>query len=137
MPVSKTVITKRSLSVSRPAIVEPTVRKCLNCGVSQSVLVLGHRSDQIKRFVDDTFRDTRVNYVINEQYHDTNTGYVLMLASSPIETANLVTFSRNVVFETQILRQHLDIDIPVILCGDCNVMLAHPKVKVMQVIRWL
>ena len=137
MQVTKMTISKSMLSAYRPTIVERMICDCLNCGVSQSVIVLGHRSDQIKPSVEQTFQDIFVNYVINERYCDAKTGYSLMLASSPIKNADLTTFNGDVVFEPLIFRRFLDIDVPKILCGDCNVMLADPKVKVMQAIRWL
>src|SRR5680860_32206 len=74
------------LSVGGSVILERMIRNCLSCGISQFVLVLGHRADEIKAFVDKTFRGIRVTYVINERYRETNTGYSLMLAASAIGT---------------------------------------------------
>lgn len=121
---------KSLLSVGGSAILERMIRNCLSCGISQFVLVLGHRSDQIKQFVDKTFRGIRVTYIYNEKYADTNTGYSLMLASSAIGNSEFVKFDADVVFDVKILRRLIDSDFPNALCIDQNIALEDEEVKV-------
>lgn len=118
------------LSVGGSFILERMIRNCLSCGVSQFVLVLGHRADEIRQFVDKTFRGIRVTYVINDRYRDTNTGYSLMLASSVVGTAEFIKFDADVVFDTKILRELVDSHLPNVLCIDRNIALADEEVKV-------
>lgn len=118
------------LSVGGSTILERLIRNCLSCGMSQFVLVLGHRADDIMKFVDKTFRGIRVTYVINERYRDTNTGYYLMLAGSAIGTSEFIKFDADVVFDAKILRQLMDNELPNVLCVDHNVALADEEVKV-------
>ncbi len=121
---------KSLLSVGGSIILERMIRNCLSCGMSQFVLVLGHRADEIRQFVDKTFRGIRVTYVINDRYRETNTGYSLMLASAAIGTAEFVKFDADVVFDVTILRQLLDSDRQDILCIDRNIALEDEEVKV-------
>jgi len=121
---------KSMLSVGGSIILERMIRNCLSCGISQFVLVLGHRADEIKQFIDKNFRGIRVTYVINDRYRDTNTGYSLMLASSAIGAAEFIKFDADVVFDTQILRRLVDSDLPNVLCIDRNIALAEEEVKV-------
>ncbi len=121
---------KSLLSVGGSIILERMIRNCLSCGMSQFVLVLGHRADEIRQFVDKTFRGIRVTYVINDRYRETNTGYSLMLASAAIGTAEFVKFDADVVFDVAILRQLLDSDRQDILCIDRNIALEDEEVKV-------
>ncbi|MEB8385607.1 phosphocholine cytidylyltransferase family protein [Rhodobacteraceae bacterium KMM 6894] len=118
------------LSVGGSVILERMIRNCLSCGISQFVLVLGHRADEIKQFVDKTFRGVRVTYVSNDRYRDTNTGYSLMLASTVVGTAEFIKFDADVVFDTRILRTLVDSDVPNVLCIDRNIALADEEVKV-------
>jgi choline kinase len=121
---------KSLLSVGGSVILERMIRNCLSCGMSQFVLVLGHRADEIKQFVDKTFRGIRVTYVINDRYRDTNTGYSLMLASSVLGTAEFIKFDADVVFDPKILRELIDCELPNVLCIDRNIALADEEVKV-------
>jgi choline kinase len=106
------------LSVGGSAILERMIRNCLSCGISQFVVVLGYRSDQVKQFIDKTFRGIRVTYVMNDRYRDTGTGFALMLAGAVIGNAEFVTFDADVLFDTKILRGLVDSDLENVLCID-------------------
>ncbi|MFX0547610.1 sugar phosphate nucleotidyltransferase [Roseovarius sp. S1116L3] len=121
---------KTLLSVGGSLILERMIRNCLSCGISQFILVLGHRADQIKQFVDKTFRGIRVTYVINERYRDTNTGYSLMLASSAIGAGEFIKLDADVVFDVKVLRNLIDKALPNVLCIDRNIALEDEEVKV-------
>jgi choline kinase len=121
---------KSLLSVGGSIILERMIRNCLSCGISQFVIVVGHKADQIKQLVNKNFRGIRVTYVINERYHDTNTGYSLMLASSAIGSAEFVKFDADLVFDVNILRRLIDSDLPNVLCIDRDIALEDEEVKV-------
>lgn len=121
---------KSLLLVGGSTMLERMIRNCLSCGMSQFVIVLGHRADEIRQFVDKAFRGIRVTYVINDRYRDTNTGYSLMVASAAIGTADFVKFDADVVFDVKILRQLLDSDCANVLCIDRYIALEDEEVKV-------
>lgn len=121
---------KSLLSVGGSVILERTMRNCLSCGISQFVLVLGHRAEEIKQFVAKTFRGVRVTYVINERYRDTNTGYSLMLAATAIGMSDFVKFDADIVFDVRILRELMDNEIQNALCVDSKRTLAEDGMKV-------
>ena len=121
---------KGLLPVGGSVILERMIRNCLSCGISQFVLVLGHRADEIKKFVDKTFRGIRVTYVINDRYRDTNSGYSLMLAQRVVGTAEFIKFDADLVFDVKILRQLVDSDHDNVLCIDQNIILEDEEVKV-------
>ena len=106
------------LSVGGSAILERTIRNCLSCGISQFVLVLGHRADEIQHFVTKAFRGVRVTYLINDRYRDTNTCYALGMAASTIGSSEFIRIDADVVFDARILRQITDSDFPYVLCID-------------------
>jgi choline kinase len=108
------------------------IRHCLSCGLSQFVLVLGHRADEIKQFIGKTFRGIRAAYVINERYCDTNTGYSLMLAAPAIGSAEFIKIDADIVFDVKILRQLVDTDQANVLCIDRNIALEDKEVKVIS-----
>lgn len=121
---------KSLLTVGGTVILERMIRNCLSCGISQFVLVLGHRADQIQQFVNKKFSGIRVTFVINERYRETNTGYSLMLAAQAIGSSDFIKFDADVVFYTGILRELIDSDHANVLCIDRNIALADEEVKV-------
>lgn len=118
------------LSVGGSVILERLIRNCLSCGISQFVMVLGNRSDEIREYVDKTFRGIRVNYVINDRYRNTNTGYSLMLAAPAIGAAEFIKLDVDVMFDTKILRNLMDSDLANGLCIDRNIAPSDGKVKI-------
>jgi len=106
------------LSVGGSASLERTIRTCLSCGLSQCVLVLGHRADEIKHFVTKAFRGVRVTYVINDRHRDTNTCFALRMVASTIGSSEFIRIDADVVFDARILRQLSDSDFPNVLCID-------------------
>lgn len=109
------------LSVGGSLVIERMIRNCLSCGISQFVLVLGHQGEQIRQFVDKTFRGIRVTYVTNERYRDSGTGYSLMLASSVIGTAQFIKLDANVMSDVKILRDLVDSAPSNVLCIDRDI----------------
>lgn len=107
---------KSLLSVGGSTILERLIRNCLSCGISQFVLVLGHREEQIRKFVDKSFRGIRVTYIINDMYRTTGDAYSLMLAASAIGAAEFIVFDADEVFDVKVLRRLLDDDGPNALC---------------------
>lgn len=118
------------LSVGGSNVIERTIRNCLSCGISQFVLVLGHRADQVKQFVDKTFRGIRVTYVINDRFRHTGTAYALMLAKSAVGNSEFVCFNTGVVFDIKILRHLVDSDPANVLSIDRDIGLDVSGVKV-------
>lgn len=118
------------LSVGGSVILERIIRNCLSCGISQIVLVLGHRADDIQYFVNKAFRGIRVTYVINDRYRDSGTGYALGLTASKIGSSEFIKIAADIVFEAKVLRQLTDSDFPNALCVDRNGALTVTKVKV-------
>jgi len=106
------------LSVGGSAILERTIRNCLSCGISQFVLVLGHRADEIRHFVTKAFRGVRVTYVVNDRYRDTNTSYAMGMAASTIGSSEFIRIDADLVFDARIVRQLTDSDLPNVLCID-------------------
>nr|WP_220800996.1 phosphocholine cytidylyltransferase family protein [Roseobacter litoralis] len=121
---------KCMLSVGGSIVLERMIRNCLSCGISQFVLVLGHRSDEIREFVNKTFRGIRVTYVLNDRYHDNNDCHSLMLASDAVGIAEFIKFDANMVFETRFLRTLLDTQLPNVLCVNYGAALTRSDRKV-------
>ena len=118
------------LSVGGSFLIERMMRNCLSCGIAQFVLVLGHRAEEIRKFVDKTFRGVRVTYVINPRYRETGAGYSLMLAASAVGTSEFIKFDADVVFDVKILRRLVDHELSDVLCIDSQRVLEEKEVKV-------
>jgi choline kinase len=121
---------KSLLPLGGSAILERTIRNCLSCGISQFVLVLGYRDEQVRKFVEKCFRGIRVTYIVNDMYRATGDAYSLMLASSAIGGAEIVVLDADEVFDVKALRRLLDEDSPNAICVDRNSKIEDHDIKV-------
>ncbi|NIA68832.1 phosphocholine cytidylyltransferase family protein [Pelagibius litoralis] len=121
---------KSLLSVAGTPILERMIRNCQSCGISEFVLVLGYLEERIRRFVDDTFPELQITFVVNDKYTRTNTGYSLMLTERAIGGSDFIKFDADVVFDPSILRRLIDSDFQNALCIDRDIQLDAEEVKV-------
>lgn len=121
---------KTLLTVGNATILERMLTGIQACGIDQVVIVLGYLHEQIEAFVNETFPDLSVQFVVNSRYDETNTGYSLMLAADLIGTSGFVKFDGDVVFDQEILNQLLSSRDGNFLCIDRNIQLDAEEVKV-------
>ena len=121
---------KTLLTVGNATILERMLTGIQACGIDQVVIVLGYLHEQIEAFVNETFPDLSVQFVVNSRYDETNTGYSLMLTADLIGTSGFVKFDGDVVFDQEILNQLLSSRDGNFLCIDRNIQLDAEEVKV-------
>ena len=74
-------------------------------GINDVVIVLGYLQQKIKDYVAINFSEINVQFVTNEHYKVTNTGYSLMLTEPFVENCDFIKFDADVVFEQTILNK--------------------------------
>ena len=62
------------------------------CGINEVIFVLGYLQDQIKNYVKTKFPDLIVQFITNEKYEVTNTGYSLMLTKDFVKNSTFIKF---------------------------------------------
>lgn len=71
-------------------------------GISKVTLVVGYHAEQIRRAFGDTYHDMSIEYVMNENYAETNTAYSLWLARAQL-TARTLLMEGDILFEEDVL----------------------------------
>ncbi|MFT4864923.1 MAG: choline kinase [Ilumatobacter sp.] len=121
---------KTLLTVGNVTILERMLTGIQANDIDQVVIVLGYLHEQIEAFVNETFPNLSVQFVINSRYDETNTGYSLLLAADLIGTSGFVKFDGDVVFDQEILERLLSSSDGNYLCIDRNIQLDAEEVKV-------
>jgi choline kinase len=121
---------KTLLTVGNETILGRMLTGVQACGIDQVVIVLGYLHERIEAFVNETFPDLMVQFVLNSRYDETNTAYSLMLAADLIGTSDFVKFDGDVVFDQEILNKLLAGGDGNFLCIDRNIQLDAEEVKV-------
>ena len=100
------------------------------CGINEVIFVLGYLQDQIKDYVKTKFPDLIVQFITNEKYEVTNTGYSLMLTKDFVKNSTFIKFDADVVFDINILKTLIASEYDNCLCIDKNINLDAEEIKV-------
>ena len=100
------------------------------CGINEVIFVLGYLQDQIKDYVKTKFPDLIVQFVTNEKYEVTNTGYSLMLTKDFVKNSTFIKFDADVFFDINILKTLIASEYDNCLCIDKNINLDAEEIKV-------
>ena len=100
------------------------------CGINEVIFVLGYLQDQIKNYVKTKFPDLIVQFLTNEKYEVTNTGYSLMLTKDFVKNSTFIKFDADVVFDINILKTLIASEYDNCLCIDKNINLDAEEIKV-------
>ncbi len=81
---------KSLLKVGDNTILEMMISHIQDCGINEIIIVVGYLKEQIKDYVKTKFLDLNVNFVTNDKYAETNTGYSLMLVKNFIRDSGFI-----------------------------------------------
>ncbi|MBE8232496.1 MAG: phosphocholine cytidylyltransferase family protein [Endozoicomonadaceae bacterium] len=121
---------KSLLKVGDSTILQMMVSNLQSSGINDIVIVLGYLQQQIKDYIALNFPNVNVQFVVNEQYEVTNTGYSLMLTEPFVEGCDFIKFDADVVFEQDILNQLIASEYRNVLCIDKAINLDAEEIKV-------
>ena len=121
---------KSLLKINGKTILEMMLSHIQACGINEVVFVLGYLQNQIKDYVKIQFPDLIVQFITNEKYEVTNTGYSLMLTKDFIQDSTFIKFDADVVFDINILTSLIASEYDNCLCIDKNINLDAEEIKV-------
>ncbi|NRB23292.1 phosphocholine cytidylyltransferase family protein [Shewanella sp.] len=121
---------KSLLKIGDHTILQMMVSNLQACGINDVIFVLGYLQDQIKDYVRSNFPSLNAQFVTNERYEQTNTGYSLMLTEPFVKDCDFIKFDADVVFDQDILRKLIVSDVANCLCIDKDINLDAEEIKV-------
>lgn len=121
---------KSLLKIGGHTLLEVMLSHLQSCGINDVVIVLGYLQQQIKDHIAKNFPGINVQFVINEHYKTTNTGYSLMLTEPFVQDCDFIKLDADVVFEKSILKKLIASDYHNVLCIDKAINLDAEEIKV-------
>ena len=121
---------KSLLKVGNKTILLLMVENILEVGIKDIAIVTGYLEDQIKEYIKKNFPNTKFNFIRNDKYETTNTGYSLMLTKNFAKGGSFIKFDADVVFEKKVLEKLFKSPHSSCLCIDKNIHLDAEEVKV-------
>ena len=121
---------KSLLKIGGVTILERMLTNIQAAGIYDVIFVLVYLKEQIEAFVKRSFPELNAEFIINDRYKETNTGYSLMLAEEFVKGSAFVKFDADVVFEKEILENLLASNASNALCIDREIQLDAEEIKV-------
>ena len=121
---------KSLLKIGDYTILQMMISHLQSSGINDIIMVLGYLQQQIKDYLAINFPDINVQFVINELYKVTNTGYSLMLTEPFIQNCDFIKFDADVVFEPNILNKLITSEYCNLLCIDKGINVDTDEIKV-------
>jgi choline kinase len=121
---------KSLLEIGGVTILERMLTHIQACGINDVVFVLGYLQEQVESFVNKSFPELNTQFIVNDKYKETNTGFSLMLTEQLVKGSPFVKFDADVVFDRDILENLLACDDQNVLCIDKEIHLDAEEIKV-------
>lgn len=100
------VIPKCLIEINRKSILVNALQNLENNGIKETVLVVGYKSEQIRRAVGSTFKSMKITYIDNPIYDKSNNMYSLYLARQYLKE-EVILLEGDILFEERILKNVL------------------------------
>jgi len=97
---------KCMVEVGETPILERSLRALSTNGVSEVVMVVGYRQEEVRAFAGQRFDGMRIRYVVNERHSETNTAYSLWLARKFLD-GHVLLLEGDIVFDADAIRRIL------------------------------
>jgi len=102
-------VPKCLIEINGRTILEYQVRSFFNAGINDVTIVVGYLAESVIKFCNQN--RLYVNFILNEEYNDTNNMFSLFLAKNTVYDSDLIICNGDVIFSPNILTG---------LLQDCN-----------------
>lgn len=123
---------KTLLSVGTQTILDRMISSLVDEGIKSFVCVVGDKQEVIRAHIQRKYAGLSFDFVVNERFAETNTGYSLFLAREAVAGESFVKIDGDLVFEPKILKQLLLVKTGNGIAIDTSVSLHDEEVKVIS-----
>lgn len=117
------------LEVAGKPILQRMIDNLKAAGMTDFIIITGYMANTVKTFVQNTYPDLKVEFILNERYEETNTGYSLFLTRDAVAGDNFIKLDGDVVFEEAVIKKLIEDKNENCLCIDRNIQLDKEEVK--------
>ncbi len=97
--------TKCMLEVNGKKLIEYVLDMLHNTGIKKLVLVVGYKKENLMRYLGDSYKDVKIEYIENPIYAKTNNIYSLYLARDKLAQDDTILLESDLMFEEEILQK--------------------------------
>jgi len=108
-PITKE-IPKCLIEIADKTILDHQFDALRTCGITEVIVVLGYRREQIIDAIKTAHPDMQVHYLINHLFFSTNTAYSLLLTADYFKGRDFIYLNGDVLFPPALLKRIIDSD---------------------------
>lgn len=97
--------TKCMLNVAGKTLIERAVDALKNVGINRLVMVVGYKSENLKKFINDNIKDVEIVFIDNPDYDKSNNIYSLYLAKEWLEKDDTIMLESDLIYENKMIEE--------------------------------
>lgn len=104
--------TKCMVKVNDKTLIEYALDAFLGIGIDKIILVIGYQGEKLRKFIGNSYKGIKIEYVTNEIYDKTNNIYSLWLASKYLLEDDTILLESDIIFERNIIKNIIECENP-------------------------
>lgn len=97
--------TKCMLNVAGKTLIERAVEALKNVGINRLVMVVGYKSENLKKFISENIKDMEIVFIDNPDYDKSNNIYSLYLAKEWLEKDDTIMLESDLIYENKMIEE--------------------------------
>lgn len=97
--------TKCMLNVAGRTLIERAVDALKNVGINRLVMVVGYKSENLKKFINENIKDMEIVFIDNPDYDKSNNIYSLYLAKEWLEKDDTIMLESDLIYENKMIEE--------------------------------
>ena len=97
--------TKCMLNVAGKTLIERAVDALKNVGINRLVMVVGYKSENLKKFINENIKDMEIVFIDNPDYDKSNNIYSLYLAKEWLEKDDTIMLESDLIYENKMIEE--------------------------------
>ena len=97
--------TKCMLEVAGKTLIERAVDALKSAGINRLVMVVGYKSENLKKFVNEKIKDMEIIFIDNPDYDKSNNIYSLYLAKDWLEKDDTIMLESDLIYENRMIQK--------------------------------
>lgn len=97
--------TKCMLNVAGKTLIERAVDALKSVGINRLVMVVGYKSENLKKFINENIKDMEIVFIDNPDYDKSNNIYSLYLAKEWLEKDDTIMLESDLIYENKMIEE--------------------------------
>jgi len=100
--------TKCMLNIEGKTLIERAIDALKSAGINRLIMVVGYKSDNLKKFIQENVKDMEVIFIDNPDYDKSNNIYSFYLAKEWLEKDDTIMLESDLIYDNKMIQDLVD-----------------------------